>query len=96
MLSLTLTLPLPPSHQVFWKDGFGTCGVHGDKQQAERESALRRFTADECPLMFKPYPYPYPYPYPCPYPYPYPCPYPYPYPYPYPCPYPYPYPYPCP
>ena len=22
--------------KVFWKDGFGTCGVHGDKQQAER------------------------------------------------------------
>ena len=38
--------------KVFWKDGFGTCGVHGDKQQAEREAALRRFTADECPLMF--------------------------------------------
>jgi len=38
--------------KVFWKDGFGTCGVHGDKQQAEREAALRRFTKDECPLMF--------------------------------------------
>ena len=38
--------------KTFWKDGFGTSGVHGDKQQADREAALRKFTADECPLMF--------------------------------------------
>ena len=38
--------------KTFWKDGFGTSGVHGDKQQAEREAALKRFTNDECPLMF--------------------------------------------
>tara|TARA_B110001452_G_scaffold190888_1_gene161070 strand:- start:313 stop:2157 length:1845 start_codon:yes stop_codon:yes gene_type:complete len=38
--------------KAFWKDGFGSCSVHGDKQQAEREAALRKFTSDECPLMF--------------------------------------------
>lgn len=38
--------------KAFWKDGFGSCSVHGDKQQSEREAALRRFTSDECPLMF--------------------------------------------
>uniref|UniRef100_A0A7S0L8H5 Helicase C-terminal domain-containing protein n=1 Tax=Coccolithus braarudii TaxID=221442 RepID=A0A7S0L8H5_9EUKA len=30
---------------------FGTCSVHGDKRQDEREAALRRFVANECPLM---------------------------------------------
>jgi len=30
---------------------FGTCAIHGDKRQDEREGALRSFIANECPLM---------------------------------------------
>ena len=38
--------------KTFWDFGFGTCAVHGDKQQKEREAALKKFTDNECPLMF--------------------------------------------
>ena len=38
--------------KTFWNHGFGTCAVHGDKQQKERELALKKFTDNECPLMF--------------------------------------------
>jgi superfamily II DNA/RNA helicase len=38
--------------KTFWNFGFGTCAVHGDKQQKEREAALKKFTDNECPLMF--------------------------------------------
>jgi len=30
---------------------FGSCSVHGDKRQDEREASLRKFIANECPLM---------------------------------------------
>ena len=38
--------------KTFWNHGFGTCAVHGDKPQREREAALAKFAKDECPLMF--------------------------------------------
>ena len=38
--------------KTFWDFGFGTCAVHGDKRQSEREEALRKFSENECPLMF--------------------------------------------
>ena len=38
--------------KTFWDFGFGTCAVHGDKQQKEREAALKKFVDNECPLMF--------------------------------------------
>ena len=36
----------------FWSAGFGTCSVHGDKTQAERDVALKDFTANKFPIMF--------------------------------------------
>jgi superfamily II DNA/RNA helicase len=38
--------------KTFWNFGFGTVSVHGDKQQKERELALKKFVDNECPLMF--------------------------------------------
>ena len=38
--------------KTFGNHGFGTCAVHGDKPQREREAALAKFAKDECPLMF--------------------------------------------
>ena len=38
--------------KTFWDFGFGTCAVHGDKAQKEREAALKKFSDNECPLMF--------------------------------------------
>jgi len=35
--------------KTFWE--FGTCSVHGDKQQKDREAALADFVANKCPLM---------------------------------------------
>ncbi|KAL1519911.1 hypothetical protein AB1Y20_023400 [Prymnesium parvum] len=37
---------------LFWNEGFGSCAIHGDKPQAERESALAKFANNDCPLMF--------------------------------------------
>jgi len=31
---------------------FGTCAIHGDKQQREREASLASFVNNSCPLMF--------------------------------------------
>ena len=38
--------------KTFWDEGFGSVAIHGDKPQAEREKALKRFADNECPLMF--------------------------------------------
>ena len=32
--------------------GRGTCAIHGDKEQWEREQALKNFTSGRCPVMF--------------------------------------------
>ena len=34
-----------------WDEGLGTCSIHGDKQQSERDQALKMFVAGERPLM---------------------------------------------
>ena len=34
------------------KLGRGTCAIHGDKEQWEREQALHSFTSGRCPIMF--------------------------------------------
>jgi len=34
-----------------WDEGLGTCSIHGDKQQSERDLALKQFVAGERPLM---------------------------------------------
>lgn len=36
----------------FWDEGFGTCAIHGDKKQNERDAALASFVANRSPLMF--------------------------------------------
>ncbi|KAJ1640460.1 P-loop containing nucleoside triphosphate hydrolase protein [Pavlovales sp. CCMP2436] len=36
----------------FYDEGFGTCAIHGDKKQNERDASLRSFVNNECPLMF--------------------------------------------
>lgn len=38
--------------RVFWDWEFGTCAVHGGKRQDERDKALAKFIANECPVMF--------------------------------------------
>lgn len=37
--------------KLFWKEGFGTCGLHGDKSQPERMAALDKFKRGERPLL---------------------------------------------
>ena len=37
--------------KTFSAEGFGTVSVHGDKSQADREASLRKFVANQCPLM---------------------------------------------
>lgn len=37
--------------KTFSAEGFGTVSVHGDKTQADREASLRKFVANQCPLM---------------------------------------------
>ena len=34
-----------------WGEGLGTCSIHGDKQQGDRDKALKMFIAGERPLM---------------------------------------------
>ena len=34
------------------KRGVGSCAIHGDKDQWEREQALKQFTQGQCPVMF--------------------------------------------
>ena len=34
------------------KLGRGTCAIHGDKEQWQREEALRNFTSGRSPIMF--------------------------------------------
>jgi len=36
--------------KVFYE--FGTCAVHGDKNQVDREKALKNFVDNQCPVMF--------------------------------------------
>ena len=36
--------------KVFYE--FGTCAVHGDKDQRDREKALKNFVDNQCPVMF--------------------------------------------
>ena len=36
--------------KLFWQEGFSTCAVHGDKQQHERDAALRKFVNKECSI----------------------------------------------
>ncbi len=36
--------------KVFYE--FGTCAVHGDKNQMDREKALKNFVDNQCPVMF--------------------------------------------
>jgi superfamily II DNA/RNA helicase len=38
--------------KTFYNEGFGTCAIHGDKKQHERDAALAQFVANQCPLMF--------------------------------------------
>ena len=38
--------------RLFWAEGLGTCGIHGDKKQPERDTALRKFASGEYPYMF--------------------------------------------
>jgi ATP-dependent RNA helicase DDX5/DBP2 len=35
-----------------WEEGLGTCSIHGDKQQADRDKSLRQFASGELPLLF--------------------------------------------
>eukprot|EP00531_Pseudo-nitzschia_arenysensis_P003691 CAMPEP_0116134614 /NCGR_PEP_ID=MMETSP0329-20121206/10746_1 /TAXON_ID=697910 /ORGANISM="Pseudo-nitzschia arenysensis, Strain B593" /LENGTH=487 /DNA_ID=CAMNT_0003629349 /DNA_START=22 /DNA_END=1481 /DNA_ORIENTATION=- len=37
--------------KLFWQEGFTTCAVHGDKQQHERDAALRKFVSKECSIL---------------------------------------------
>ena len=37
--------------KLFWQEGFSTCAVHGDKQQHERDAALRKFVSKECSIL---------------------------------------------
>jgi len=37
--------------KLFWQEGFSTCAVHGDKQQQERDAALRKFVSKECSIL---------------------------------------------
>jgi len=37
--------------KLFWQEGFTTCSVHGDKQQHERDTALRKFISRECSIL---------------------------------------------
>ena len=37
--------------KLFWQEGFSTCAVHGDKQQHERDTALRKFVSKECSML---------------------------------------------
>jgi len=37
--------------KLFWQEGFTTCSVHGDKQQHERDTALRKFVSRECSIL---------------------------------------------
>ena len=37
--------------RTFAQEGFLTCAVHGDKQQSEREEALRKFVGKVCAIM---------------------------------------------
>ena len=37
--------------KALWDEGLGTCSIHGDKQQTERDQALKMFIAGERPLM---------------------------------------------
>mmetsp|Transcript_25123 Transcript_25123/g.58851 ORF Transcript_25123/g.58851 Transcript_25123/m.58851 type:complete len:515 (-) Transcript_25123:124-1668(-) len=37
--------------KLFWQEGFSTCAVHGDKQQHERDAALRKFVSKECSML---------------------------------------------
>ena len=37
--------------KTFWQEGFGTCGIHGDKQQADRDKSLAKFVSGEWPIM---------------------------------------------
>lgn len=37
--------------KLFWQEGFTTCCVHGDKQQHERDAALRKFVSKECAIL---------------------------------------------
>lgn len=37
--------------KVFWKEGFTTCAVHGDKAQHERDASLRKFVSRECSIL---------------------------------------------
>jgi superfamily II DNA/RNA helicase len=36
---------------IFWKEGFTTCSVHGDKPQHERDASLQKFVTKECAIM---------------------------------------------
>jgi superfamily II DNA/RNA helicase len=38
--------------RTFWDEGFGTCAIHGDRKQFERDQALRQFTTGERAIMF--------------------------------------------
>jgi len=38
--------------KFFYNEGFGTCSIHGDKQQRERDEALGQFVRHEAPIMF--------------------------------------------
>ena len=37
--------------KALWDEGLGTCSIHGDKQQAERDASLKMFVKGERPLM---------------------------------------------
>jgi superfamily II DNA/RNA helicase len=37
--------------KMFWQEGFTTCAVHGDKQQHERDTSLRKFVSKECSIL---------------------------------------------
>ncbi|OEU19270.1 DEAD-domain-containing protein [Fragilariopsis cylindrus CCMP1102] len=37
--------------KMFWQEGFTTCAVHGDKQQHERDTSLRKFVSKECAIL---------------------------------------------
>jgi superfamily II DNA/RNA helicase len=36
---------------IFWKEGFSTCAVHGDKPQQERDASLQKFVNKQCAIM---------------------------------------------
>ena len=37
---------------MFWQEGWGTCAIHGDKKQQERDAALADFVNAKAPVMF--------------------------------------------